>query len=111
MEPSGCEMKAGLAERLNAVPLTPGVVAWAADDNSARAVTINENTREIEIAVFLVIEVIAALLLDPNFRHQPAEVLGVIREVIEIAGVEIKHLTGLVFPCVASIQNDVERLA
>ena len=34
-----------------------------------------------------------ALLIDMDFGHQPAEVLGVVRQVIEIGGVEIEHAT------------------
>jgi hypothetical protein len=48
---------------------------------------------------------------DMHFRHEPAEVLCVVCQVIELGGVEIKHLATFIGGGVASIENHVQRLA
>ena len=42
----------------------------------------------IEIAFFMFVALIAALLIDVDFGHQSAEVLGVVRQVVKVGGVE-----------------------
>src|SRR5438046_10491397 len=80
---------------------------------AAKAVAESENTNTIgarmcatcEIAFFIVISLIAALLVagvtecvaargaraDMYFSHHPAEIFGVIRQVVEIEGGHIEH--------------------
>jgi hypothetical protein len=37
------------------------------------------NSRVIEISFFMFVALIAALLIDPDLGHQPAEIFGVVR--------------------------------
>src|SRR5256884_6596391 len=109
---------------------------------AAKAVAESENTNTIgarmcatcEIAFFIVISLIAALLVagvtecvaardaraDMYFSHHPAEIFGVIRQVVEIGGVHIEDAPRRIEPCsaahrpaacIAGIQNHIKRLA
>jgi len=68
----------------------PGAAAYAvAVSNNATAASGAKN-RVFEIVVFIFVVLIAALLVgDTNLGHQPAEVLGVVGQVVEIGGVKI----------------------
>src|SRR5882762_6025845 len=68
----------------------PGAAACAVPVNSrASAIVTTGSSLYIEIAFFIFIALIAALLVDMNFGHEPAEIFGVVGKVVEIGGVEI----------------------
>src|SRR3979411_2857844 len=68
----------------------PGAAACAVPVNSrASAIITTGNSSDIEIAFFIFIALIAALLVDMNFGHEPAEIFGVVGKVVEIGGVEV----------------------
>src|ERR1700730_9380082 len=85
----------------------PGAAACAvAVSNNAR--TSKRSSRDMQIVFFIFVALIAALLVDMDFCHEPTEVLRVIGEVVKIGGVEIEHLARGI---PRGIQNHVERLA
>jgi hypothetical protein len=55
------------------------------------------------------VALMAALLVNVDFGHQPAKVLCVVRQVIEIRGVEVEDLASLILRRVAGIEDHVER--
>src|SRR3981189_2856489 len=96
----------------------PGAAACAVPVNSkASAVITTGSSLDIEIAFFIFIALIAALLIDMDFGHEPAEILGVVGQVVELRGIEIVCPrrnrsgagTGRAVDS-ACIQNHVERL-
>src|SRR5664279_488165 len=109
-------MYAACAVRLNAGLLAPPVMPGAA----ACAFAVSKTARAASTGSSLVIEVtgflffiwfIAALLVDVDLGHQPAEVFGIVCKVVEIGRVEIEHAARRIQRLVAGIQNHVERLA
>src|SRR3954471_16504441 len=116
-------MYAGEASRLNVGPVIPGLAAKAACVlNSANAATNISNSCVFEILLFMFIGVIAALLVvtgapkcvtarhggaDMNFGHEAAEVLGVVRQVVEIGGVQVVHVAGVVLVGIAGVENHI----
>jgi hypothetical protein len=48
-------------------------------------------SRFIEVAFFIVIALIAAPLTNVDLCHQAAEVLGVVRQMVELRGVKIEN--------------------
>src|SRR6266576_4877953 len=83
-------------------PVIPGAAAWAEAVSIRTTATIStESSRVTEFDFVLFIWLMAALLIafprggieratDVDFRHQPTEVLGIVRQVIEIGGVQVK---------------------
>src|ERR1700756_575617 len=115
-------MYAVAACRLKVVPVMPGAAAKAGTVSSMAATT-TARSRVFKIEFFMLVALMAALLLthtvrdavaDMNFGHQSAEVLRVVRKVIEIWGVEVIDLTGCVSspvgPGNAGIKNHIEGL-
>src|ERR1700746_1640154 len=98
-------MYAGEAVRLKGGPVIPGAAANAVAVRSMAIATTGARNLVFKIMFFMFVALIAALLIDPNFGHQPAEVLGIIRQVIKIGGVEIEDLAGRV---TRRIQDHVE---
>jgi hypothetical protein len=89
-------------------PVIPGAAAKAvAVSNIADAANATRSL-VIENIFFMFVALMAALLIDPNFGHQSAEVLGVVRQVVKIGGIEVVHLARFVFRGVAGIQDQVE---
>src|SRR5919108_6051950 len=97
----------------------PGAAACAVDVSS-NASTSKPSNRVFEIMIFLFVAFIAALLIDMDLGHEPAKILSVVGQVVEIRGVEVidtcryrrrarcpRYMTRVR----ASVQNDVERLA
>src|SRR5882762_1664765 len=84
----------------------PGAAAKAAlVSSSVTAITRAGSSRENAICL-KVFSFIAALLVDMDFGHEPTEVLGVVRQVVELWGVQVvsshryvggieKHIQGL----------------
>src|ERR1700687_3265790 len=115
-------MKLASALMLKLVPVMPGVVACAVAVKSMPNATITTgSSRAIEFGFFVFIWLMAALLLtclgrgvhscaDMDLRHQPAEVLGVVGQMVEIGGEEIKGLPGGILGNVARIQDHIEGL-
>src|ERR1700737_3293176 len=89
---------------LKLVPVMPGVVACAVAASSMPNATITTGSSlAIEFGFFVFIWLMAALLLtclgrgvhrvaDVDLRHQPAEVLGVVGQMVKLWGEEIKLL-------------------
>src|ERR1700752_1093345 len=87
----------------------PGAAACAVAASSKTIAPIGTRSNCVfEIAFFMFIAFIAALLIDMDLGHQPAEVLGVVGEVVEIGGVEKEHLALRV---ARRVQNHVEGFA
>src|SRR5258708_1670434 len=102
-------MEASFACKLKLVPVMPGAVACAVAVNSNVSASIATGASlNIEIVLFIFVALIAALLVDPDFSHQSTEVLGIVRQVVEIGGIEIKYLASRV---TSGVENHVERLA
>ena len=80
-------------------PVIPGAAPCAvAGSNKAIATIAARSSRVFEIAFFVfvafigsLLALIAALLIDMDLGHQPTEVLGIVRQVVKIGGVEIEH--------------------
>src|SRR5580700_5223472 len=114
----------------------PGAAAKAVAVSSNAAI-VARSSREFEIAFVIFVAFIAALLIalvsvriatthtvaDMYFGHHPAEIFGVVREVIELGSVEVERASRLIerggaagtrkgtAAVVAGIQNYVKRLA
>ena len=94
----------------------PGAVAYAAAGSKNAIANIGaRSSRVFEIAFFIfvvligsLLALIAALLLDTNLSHQPAEVFRVVGQVVEIGGVEIKHAACRILCRIGGVQNHVE---
>src|SRR5467141_3444230 len=95
----------------------PGAAPYAVAAVRNNATTsMGVNSRHVlEIAFFIfvaligsLLALISALLVDMDFGHEPAEILGVVGQVVEIGGVKIKHLARRV---TGGIQDHIERLA
>src|SRR5882762_3460393 len=105
-------MKLGCAVRAKPGPVMPGAAACAVAVSSKVTPTIKiGSSLVIEIALFLFIALIAALLIDMDLGHQPTEVLGIVRQVIKIGGVEIEDAARGVLGGIGRIQDHVDRLA
>src|SRR5512144_2250025 len=92
------------------VPLTPGAAANATVVASRSASTTIGARRccVFEIAFFMFVALMAALLVgDLDFGHKPTEVLGIVRQVIKIGGVEVIRSRW----DVGAVENHVERLS
>src|SRR5882762_10199880 len=101
-------MKLARAVRLNVGPVMPGAAACAAAVSSKTTTTITTGTsRVIEIALFIFIGLMAALLLDDDFSHQPTKVLGIVGQMVKLGGVEVIGARGHA----VGIQNHIERFA
>src|ERR1700688_5232881 len=83
-------MWASCAVKLKVGPVMPGAAANAAVavDNVSAAIA-HKSSRVFEIAFFIFVVLIAALLIDTDFSHQPAKVLGIVRQMVELRGVEV----------------------
>src|SRR6202051_4126956 len=105
-------MWASCAVRLKVWPVMPGAAANAAVavDNVSAAIAA-KSSRVFEIAFFIFVVLIAALLIDTDFSHQPAKVLGIVRQMVELRGIKVEHAAGRILRCIPGIQNHVERLA
>src|SRR5207237_10164408 len=80
-------MNAALAVRPKLLPLTPGAAACAIAVSSNATATIGARySRTFRIACFIFVVLIASLLIDTDFGHQPAEVLRVISQAGEVGG-------------------------
>src|SRR5215468_973143 len=89
-------MKLARAVKLNVGPVIPGAAAcivWVSDKVMANMV---KESNRVPEAFVVFINRMAALLLDVDLGHQSTKVLGVVRQVIEICGVEVKSLASLV---------------
>src|SRR6266568_9081999 len=100
-------MWAGDATRLKVGPVIPGLAAKTAGVINGVAAITARSSCFIEIFFFMFIGVIAALLVvvariakcvptrdggaDVNFGHEPAEILGVVGQVVEIGRVEVER--------------------
>src|SRR6266403_6003600 len=83
-------MYAGCAVRANAAPVMPGAAARApAVSSRAAAAATKGSNRFIEVAFIVVIALIAVPLVDVDFGHQAAEVLRVVRQVVQIGRVQV----------------------
>src|SRR5882762_2523089 len=98
-------MYAGEAVRLNEVPLMPGAAACAVAASSVAANISAAKSRVMLVSFFMFIALMAALLIDPNFGHQSAKVLRVVRQVIKIGGVEVVGA----FWHAGGIENHIDR--
>src|ERR1700756_1036651 len=103
-------MYSARAVRLKGGPVIPGAAAKAAGASNSAVSTAARSSCVCEIAFFMFITLIAALLIDPDFRHKSAEILGIVGQMIEIRGVEVIHVTRVVLVGVAGIQDHVQRL-
>src|SRR3981081_689274 len=109
-------MKAGCAVKVKVESAIPGAAACAvAGSNDATAALAARSSRVFGVAFFIfvaligsLLALIAALLIDADFGHQPTEVLGIVRQVVKIGGVEIEHAARRILCRVARIQNHVE---
>ena len=102
-------MNAACAVRLKVGPVIPGAAAFAEGVTKRATATVTAKTSCVfHIMLFMFVALMAALLIDPNFGHQSAEVLGVVRQVVKIGGIEVVHLARFVFRGVAGIQDQVE---
>src|SRR5882757_3894547 len=127
LAPSGWVVYAALASKLNVVPVIPGAAARTAGATStATAIAMPSRSGPAQSLdrVLTVVARIAALLgrtgfgvrinlgmigrTDVDLRHQAAEVLRIVRQVIEVGCVEIELLTRRV---TRRIQNHVERFS
>src|SRR5882762_4996618 len=105
-------MKLACAVRAKPGPVMPGAAACAvAVSSKVTAIITTGSSRVIEIAFFVVIALIAALLIDMDLGHQPAKVLSIVRQVVKIGGVEVKDAARRVFDSVGCIQDHIDRLA
>src|SRR6266850_2039760 len=115
MAPSGWEMRPWLAVRPKAaevpvVVVIPGTAACAAPSREPMAATAAAIRRVAAPRPLVVTQFIRALLEDADLGHLAAEVFGIVREVIEVGGVEEIRLSGYVGRP-RGIQDHVERLA
>src|SRR6266576_6634465 len=119
VDPSGWVMYAAAASRANDGPVMPGAAACAALASSETA-AIAATRRICRTKVFVFMARSSALLLeacfgrridrsaDVDLGHQPAEVLGVVGQMIEIGRVQIEFLARRI---ARSVQAHVERFA
>ena len=63
------------------------------------------------IVVIMVVAFIAALLVDVDLGHEPAEVLSIVGQVVKIGRVEIENAVRWIFRGIAGVQNYIQRLA
>src|SRR5437879_1295277 len=101
-------------------PVIPGAAAWAEAASSRTTATISaESSRVSEFDFMLFIWLMAALLIafprggieratNVDFCHQPTEVLGIVRQVIEIGGVQIIGAVGRILRDIAGIENYIQ---
>src|SRR5579864_454205 len=101
-------MYADEAVRLNVGPVIPGAAANAVAVRSIAIASTGARDLAFKMIFFMFVALIAALLIDPNFGHKSAEVLGVVRQVIKIGGVQVEHAAGGIFGGVTGVQNYVE---
>src|SRR5258706_8679095 len=107
-------MKFAWAVRPKVVPVMPGAAAWAAAANNKVTATAMNGRNTVTALGALVFQcLIAALLQNIDFGHQPTEVLGVVGQVIEIGRVQVVHLAPGVCVAVrsgnAGIENHIQR--
>src|ERR1700694_1465426 len=103
---------------LKLVPVMPGVVACPLAASSMPNATITTGSSlAIEFGFFVFVWLMAALLLtylgrgvhrvaDVDLRHQPAEVLGVVGQMVKLWGEEIKLLAGWIIWFVSFLPGD-----
>src|ERR1700758_4594192 len=108
-------MYSARAVRLKVGPVIPGAAAKAAGASNSAVSTIARNSCVFEIALFMFISLIAALLIasipegvaacdaaaNVHFGHQAAKILSVVGQVVEIGGVEIENAIGRILGGVA----------
>src|SRR5882757_2205869 len=92
----------------------PGAAACAAPaNNSVTAIAMNGLSSLTALRTLVSKCLIAALLQNIDFGHQATEILGVVRQVIEIGRVQVVHLAPGVCVAVrsrnAGIENHIER--
>src|SRR5215467_4228160 len=98
-------MYAASARRLNVGPVIPGAAPYALEMNEMATVSsIARRTFVFEIAFFMFVVLMAALLVDSDFGHQSAKVFCVIRKVIEIWGIEEKHAARWILRGIACVE-------
>src|SRR5579863_3757271 len=85
----------------------PGADAWAAGVSSTAAAASERNPETAPSFLVFKWLMVAFLIKHDDFGHQPAEVLGVVRQMVELRGVEHvrarRHAGG--------IDDGIERLA
>src|SRR3979409_434756 len=92
-------MNAACAVSLKLGPVIPGAEACAVAVNSEASASITTGSSlDIEIAFFMFVSLIAsllaliaALLIDMDLGHEPTEIFGVVRQVIQVGGIQIEH--------------------
>src|SRR6516225_4871082 len=105
--PSGWVRKAGWAVRLKVGPVIPGAAAGAVGASDTIAAIRARISPVLTKRLFMLVGLIVALLVHDNFCHQSAEVLGVIRQMVKVWGVEVVRPRGNT----RAIENHVERFA
>src|SRR5579864_5539646 len=104
-------MYASCAVRLKVGPVMPGVAAFAEGATSrATAMVSAKITCVFHIVLFMFFDLIAALLVNVHFGHKSAEVLSVVRQMVQVGGVEIEHTAARIERGVAGVKNQIERL-
>src|SRR5215469_5034662 len=85
----------------------PGVAAYAlaVNSNIATAKVSPKSICVFEIVFFMFIALMAQLLINVDFGHQPTEVLRVVRQMVKVGGVEVVRSCGNT----GAIENHVER--
>src|SRR5258708_13565229 len=97
MPPSGCVMFAACAVKLNVGPVMPGAAPYAlVVTRNATTSIAARSSRVFESATFVffaligsLLALLSALLVDVDFGHEPAEILGVVGQVVEIGRVKV----------------------
>src|SRR5467141_2895147 len=93
-------MNAACAVSLKVGPLMPGAAACAVAVNSKASASITTGSSlDIEIAFFIFVSLIASLLAliaallisNTDLGHEPAEIFGVVRQVVQVGGIEVEH--------------------
>src|SRR5215470_19841363 len=105
--PSGWVRKAGCAVRLKVGPVMPGAAAGAVGASDTIAAIRARISPVLTKRLFMLVGLIVALLVHDNFCHQSAEVLGVIRQMVKVWGVEVVRPRGNT----RAIENHIQRLA
>src|SRR5215470_20026472 len=104
-------MNAGCAVRLKVGPVIPGAAACAAGVSSSATATISATSSCVfAIFLFMFVVLMAALLVDPDFGHQAAEVLSIVRQVVKVGGVEVEHASRRILRRITGVQNHIQRL-
>src|SRR5690349_7629287 len=102
-------MYAACAVRLKAVPAIPGVAAFAEGATNSAIASVSARTRYVlRIVLFMFFDLIAALLVNVHFGHESAEVLRVVRQVVQIGGVQIESAALRIKGLVAGVEKHIQ---